>query len=143
MAEFEIGTDKFRTTKLDPFVQFHLLRKLLPVFVAFANFKDPKKRGDAAALLGPLAEVLAKMAKEDAEEVLVSCLAVVQRQVGNQWAPVKATGSNVMMDSGMSLLVILELARNVLQENLGSFFAVAEQLFPGLFSAEDPPGSSP
>lgn len=143
MAEFKVGEDSFRTTKLDVFVQFHLVRKLLPVLVAFAHFKDPTKRGNVAALLGPLAEVLARMTKEDAEEVLTNCLAVVQRQVGSQWAPVKAVGSHALMDSGMSLLVVLELVRSVLQENLGSFFAVAEQLFPELFSAEDPAGSGP
>lgn len=138
MDNIQIGNDVFRTTKLDLFVQFHLVRKMLPVMVAFANFRDPTKRGNPVALLGPLADVLAKMSKEDSEEVILSCLAVVQKKVGPAWASVKAAGSNALMDSDMSLVVALDLVRNVLQENLGSFFAVAEQLFPAMFSSAEP-----
>lgn len=141
MKEVTIGTVPYRTQPLDVFVQFDLVRKLLPALVPFAKLRDQSAREDMTAVLGPIATALSTMSQEDSRFIIYACLGVVQKNIGNnQWAAVKATGANTLMEGDMSLATMMSLVKLVIEDNLANFFAVAEQLFPNLFGTT---GSSP
>lgn len=132
MTEFTIGEHTYRAGKLDAFKQLHLSRKvapiiptLIPVFVKLsASQSGNPLSGDLsgmAGLLGPFAEGLAGMPDEDAEYVLSTCLAVVQRKQGTAWAPVWSERSNVCMFDDMDLGAMIQIASRVIRDSLGPF----------------------
>lgn len=117
--------------------QFHVARKLAPALFAMGGViknlsEEPKidqsseleiKKANVDAMLafGPVAEVIANMSDADAEYVLSKCLSVVLRKEGQQWAKITAP-SGSMMYKDIDVSVMMKLAIQVVQENLGNFF---------------------
>src|SRR5207253_4356052 len=134
--------------KLDAMKQFHIARRLWPILAALVkgmkdlNLQDVKQafsgNGDgdnsqlaelfAQFLQGsaePVAEALAQMDDAQAENIIYPCLAVVTRQNGNAWAPIKVLGANRLMFDDIDGMSIIKLTVETIKENLGGFISGA------------------
>ena len=85
--EFEINGQIYQSGKMDAFKQFHVSRRLAPVFGGLASSAS-KEAGDFSQFLQPIAEAVAQMPDTDCDYVLQACLSVANRQHGKGWAPV-------------------------------------------------------
>ena len=117
--DFEIGSQNFRSTKLDAFKQFHLSRRLVPVVGALATLASSDSN-DFNAVVGPLSAAIASMPDADCDYILKTCLATVQIQQGSAWSPVMR--GDVLMFETIDLSVMLQIAAKVIQDNLSGFF---------------------
>lgn len=125
----EIGPDVYVTGKLDAFEQFHVTRRVAPIFgmlgitaSQIAKYAD-KQAPDAdpfATMLPVVFEQVASMREEDVDYVLKTCLAKCQRQQGERFAPVMVQSKLMFMDIEMPTM--LQLVLVTMQENLGGFF---------------------
>lgn len=115
--EFEIKGQQYRAGRLDAFKQFHVARRLAPLLGGIAK----GGQGDFSAFLQPMAEALAGMPDADCDFILNTCLAVVQRQQGNAWAPI-IKGKELMFED-IDMGSMIQITIKVIQENLGSFFS--------------------
>lgn len=137
----EINGQVYSIGKLDAMTQFHVARRLAPVFAALTSAimgakipkmpeglspEDLKKAVEEAQFLAiaePIMKVMATMPDADVNYVLNTCLGVVTRQVGNSQAPVMIDGALMFQDIDMQLM--LRLVSDVLRSNLSSFFGQA------------------
>lgn len=134
--EIEIEGHVYRIGKLDAFKQFHLVRRLTPVFFALGNSGATVEKtaaggiaglSDLAAIgaLAPVADVIAKLSDEESEYVVNLCLLVCQRKVSEgKWAPVKVRGAAKLQMDDITLTAMMQLVFAVIEENLGNFFPV-------------------
>jgi hypothetical protein len=128
MTELELGPNTYRIGSLDAIKQFHLARKLVPAQIALGVSaadlaglaKDSNEVAIMAAIMGPVAEVVAKMSEEDVNFILFTALAVVKRQQADKWASVMVNKQLMFEDLSMPHMFRLVLA--VIQENLSGFF---------------------
>jgi hypothetical protein len=129
MQEVEIEGHKYRTGKVDAFKQFHLVRKLMPLFSGlgetFSQMPDKVGEGDFWHSLGPIAQAVSEMTQEDSEWCLKTCLGAVSVWNGQNWTPITTAGGQLMFDD-MEMPTMLQLAFTVIQDNLGSFFPVPQ-----------------
>lgn len=131
--EFDIGGHSYRADKLNAFQQFHVSRKiaplvpaLIPVFLQVSKMQGGIKDNlDAiAAVLQPFADGLASLDDKAAEYVMSTCLSVVRRRAGDNWAPVWSAQANGMMfDDINNLGAMMPIVVRVIQENLGPFIS--------------------
>ena len=127
MADFTIAGQNYKSRKMNAFAQFHVARRLGPIFSSLADAFKRAKRDDAGNILNqldvfePVATALAALKDNDAEYVLNSCLATCQRQNSNLWSEVLSP-QGVMMFQDIDLQVMMQIAWNVLQDNFGNFF---------------------
>ena len=130
MAEFTLNGQQYSAGKMDAFKQLHVSRKigpiippLIPVFLKLSKSSVPLTENLAAIgeLLGPFADGLASMPDETAEYVMGTCLSVVQRKQGNDWAPVWSERGRTCMFDDMGLDVLIPIVVRVIQSNLGNF----------------------
>ncbi len=132
MADLQIGTETYRTGKLDALKQFHVARRLAPVFFALGEARTNMAaltNPDEGGLLGsfkPVAEAMAGLSDADSEYVLKACLFVCEWQQGNGWQRVMAS-NGALMNKDLNLQGMMQLTVAVIQENLGSFFPEAQQ----------------
>lgn len=84
---------------------------------------DPTNRMLTA--FGPVAKAFASMSDADSEYILGTCLSVVLRKSGSGWAEVAPKGSQgYLAFDDITLPTMIELALEVIKENLGNFFDV-------------------
>lgn len=119
--EFEINGQTYQSGKMDAFKQFHVSRRLAPVFGGLASSAS-KEAGDFSQFLQPIAEAVAQMPDTDCDYVLQACLSVTKRQQGNSWAPVYSPQAKAMMFQDIDLGAMLQITAKVIQDNLGGFF---------------------
>jgi len=139
MTEIEVAGHKYRASKLDPFKQFHVARRIGPILAIMginmawlvqkqigkpiSRAKKPSQGPgleDFMGILPAMAEVLAKMSDADADFVLHTCLAAVQREAGeNRWQVVAV--NDRMMFEDIEMDVMLRLVVAVVQENIQGF----------------------
>lgn len=133
MQELEFDGKKYRTGKLDAFKQYHLMRKLLPLFSglgeSFAR-QAPVMNGNGEvpqtnfwASLAPISQAISEMSMEDSEWILKTCMTAVSIHNGRSWAPL-TTPSGQLMFEDTEMLTMVQLSLAVVQDNLGSFFPV-------------------
>ncbi len=142
MAEFQIGGSLYRTKgKIDARQQFHIARRLAPLvgqIVSLGPLLQTALSGPAIdpsaveALIVPFSTALAKIPDEDCDYVLDRCLSVVQAQRTQPngavvWADVWSGRVGRMMFEDITLPQMMQIAAEVLQENLAGFFAIAPQ----------------
>lgn len=125
MAEFTIADKQYRSSKLNAFQQFHVARKLGPLF---AKLGPGQLRTDPDAslsdMLAPIMEALAGMPEEDCNYILHRCLSVVQRwQGGSVWAPVWNDPAKRLMFEDIDLSTMIQITLQVLGDNLGPFMS--------------------
>lgn len=130
--EEEINGVWYRTNqKLDAFKQFHLFRKLMPLFSGMGESQAVRMVREAGlgdndavtmAAFGPVAQAISDMSQSDSEFIVKTCLAVCQRKnPTGQWVRL-ATPQGDLMFEDIDLQVMLQLAFAVIQENLAPFF---------------------
>jgi len=131
--ELRINDIDYRTGKLDAFKQFHLFRKLMPLFSGMGETAASQIARAAAAagasddvvqwtLLGPIAQAVSEMSQQDSEFIIKTCLAVCTRKnPGGQWVRVTAPNGELMFED-IELMGMLQLTFAVIQDNLGTFF---------------------
>lgn len=129
-ATREIGGHEYQIGRLEPMAQFHVARRLGPVYNAFGSMALASASGASpAAKLQPIVEAVSKLSDEDSEYVIQTCLAVVKRYDADKWCAVRASSGKVMfMD--IDLMTMLTLVWAVVQENLASFFPAAPPASP-------------
>ncbi len=121
MADFAIEDKNYRTArKLSAFEQFHCARKLAPLLNKFGA-TVPSMNAALPDLLAPIVDALAAMSEEDCNYILYRCLAVVQRQQGQTWATIWNTTANRLMFDDIDMGTMIQVAMQVLSENLGNF----------------------
>ena len=143
--EVTIKGAEYKIRKLTPFQQFHVARRLAPALWALgaaaaevvktaenvqnaAPVEDAPEGDQTNGMLtafGPVAKAFASMSDADSEYILGTCLSVVLRKSGSGWAEVAPKGSqgHLAFDD-ITLPTMIELALEVIKENLGSFFDV-------------------
>lgn len=127
MTDLEINGVNYRIGKLDAFTQFHIARRLAPIQLAMgisagelATKASADEAAIAAAIMGPIADIVSKMPQDDVDYILKTCLAAVSRQQGEAYARVLVSGS--LMFSDITMQVMLRLTIAVIKENLDGFF---------------------
>jgi hypothetical protein len=132
MIEFEQGGKQYRAEKLGCIPCFHVSRKiapllpaLIPVFLTVSKMKGGLTENLAAVaeVLQPFADGIAALPDEATEYVLSTCLSVVRRRQGDNWAPIWSTSAKAMMFDDIDLASALPIAVRVIQENLGPFIS--------------------
>ena len=141
MIEFTIGEHNYRTNrKLDPFEQLDVARKLAPLIAKLASrlaFRAAStQEGDDAtgffSLMEPVIQGLAEMQTVDVNHVTQLCVSVVQRQQGQQWAPIWNSAAKRLMfnDDSIDAMALLQISWQVIQENLGNFMRAPSSVSP-------------
>jgi hypothetical protein len=133
---FEAGGQRYRITgKLNAIQQLHVVRRLSPLVSAFVGVdtqalipeqqeRDPERAAAAMhALLGPLADGVAKLSDADTEYILGACMSVVQRDIGGGtgWAPMWNLQAKAMQYQDLTFIDLLTVCGRVLMMNLGDF----------------------
>jgi hypothetical protein len=145
VAEFEVAGKQYRSAKMNAFQQFHVARKLGPIFAKLgpnAIRTDP----DASLIdmLEPVVDALAAMPEEDCNYILFRCLAVVQRGDAGRWTPIWNENAKRLMFEDIDMSEMIQICMQVLGDNLGPFIAA-----PGLNTIQpqspmsDTPQNSP
>lgn len=128
MREIPIKGATYRVGDLDAMGQFHVGRRVLPVLATMGISVASLRKGltidaaDMAISLGPISEVVSRMDDAHVEYVIGSCLSVVQRKEGKEWAPVATNGVQILY-ADIKMDVMLRLVWAVLQENLANFLS--------------------
>jgi hypothetical protein len=128
--EFEVAGRTFRCVKLDAFSQFHVSRRLAPLFAGAAEAKGE----DLLSRLRGGVQALSAMSDEDANYVLFRCLGVVQVKLDGDrgWQTIYSAGAGRMMDDTIDMMQMLQIVGEVLVDSLGNFTSA---LPPGLVAA--------
>lgn len=135
MEPITVDEQQYQIGRLNPMMQFHVARKILPILTraglslstlkALSSENEDKASKDEAlvAIMGPATEVLASMPTEDVDFVLATCLGVVKRRSGDGWAPVWVHGAGLAFVD-INMIAMIRLVVEVIKENMGGFFAV-------------------
>lgn len=119
MVDFTVGGNNYRSDKMDAFTQFHVVRRLAPIF---SSLKDAfSGAAESMDILDSIASAISGMSDSDSEYVLKACLDVVKRQQGQAWAVLRAGGR--MMFTDIDLPIMLQITTHILQENIAPFFS--------------------
>lgn len=132
--EFIVGSHTYRAGKLDAMTQFHVSRRILPVFVGLA-----KGEGSMMDQFRGAAEALASLNDDDANYVISRCLSVVQRKLNGDsgWASVWSQSANRLMMDDIDMVQMLQMAGEVLGHNLGNFIQSLPSEFQDLMKNSD------
>lgn len=133
MSTIKLNGQTYRVGKLNPMLQFHVSRRLAPAIAAvglsIAQLQD-LKNAPLGELLGPIADVAASMPEADADYIIFNCLAVCEREQGQRYAKILASGNRLLFED-IDMPTMLRLVAEVVKENLGGFFS----LLPGATSS--------
>lgn len=124
MTEFEVDGIQYRSGKMNALQQFHVGRKLAPIFGKMGPSLMGIDNPDTATmdLLSPILNSLAEMPEDDCNYILFRCLAVVQRyQPPNAWAQVWNEPAKRLMFDDIDMKAMLQITWHVLEDNLGNF----------------------
>lgn len=130
---FEIGSKKFKLSKIDAFKQFHIVRRIGPLLsellpamkgmqkTDLEKLPEDKKFDEIAKIAGPIMLGLSKLSNADADHVLFGLLSSVevQQDAGN-WARVAT--SSMLMIQDLELPTLLQIAGQAFMFNLAGFF---------------------
>jgi hypothetical protein len=137
MAEFETSGHVYRTDKMNVREQLHLLRGLGPLLgpivqMALATGNTGVHAVERqVAFMVPFFEAFNKMEEDDVDVLVNRCFAVTHRREGGNgsavWGPplYSKTGGRFQYDD-IDLGELTLICWNVIQENLGGFFAIGQ-----------------
>jgi hypothetical protein len=154
--ELEIKGTAYKTAPLNAIKQFHIVRRLGPLFSQLAtpgvlstlkrlqdsaNDKADDKSPDVlevmakldlSELFGPFSAAFGELSDASSEYIIMECLRVTSRQVaaGGPWA--KLVVNNQLMYDDVTMAVMLRLVWAVVQENLAGFLSELQLLFPDM-----------
>jgi len=140
-SDFELGTRKFKLSKINAIKQFHILRRCAPIMAEILPamkqagkytteeklkaLPDAEKWEMVSGIAGPALGGLSKLKDEDAELVLYGLLESVEVQHAGAWSKVCSGGILMMQD--MELPVLMNLAGRAFVYNLSGFFSALPQ----------------
>lgn len=127
MKDVTVSGQVYQLRKMALLDQFHVSRILAPIVYS----------GPPFAMLASFAH----LSRQDAEYVVNSALAVVQRKQADNWANVGSLGAPMFSD--MTIMDFYELAAAVVTESLGGFFPAMLSKIAGQppLKASNSPGS--
>lgn len=123
--DFEIGSRKFKLNKLDPFKQFHILRRLTPILSDLIPVAQKLSNGSSTPeqqfeSLVPIMNGISKLSDEDANRVLFGLLSSVEMQQSHgNWA--KLSSDTQLMFQDIELPVLMQCAGRAFGFNLKGF----------------------
>jgi hypothetical protein len=139
-TNFSLGGREFRLSKLDPFKQFHVVRRVGPVLgdvipavvetLKGANVKaiadveslsEDTKMEVVGKFASPVITGFSKLNDEDSEYVLLTLLSVVEVKQSTGWA--KISNGSIMMINDFEMAQMLSIAGRAFMFNLSGFFA--------------------
>lgn len=137
--DFEIGGRKFKLSKLDPFKQMHIVRRVAPILGdLFPVMQGVKKADDFDKLpedakleklsnfVTPIMNGFSKLSDADAELVLHGLLSSVEmQQTTGNWA--KISQGSMLMIQDLDLPLLLQIAGRAFMFNLSGFFGALPQ----------------
>jgi hypothetical protein len=137
MRELEIEGNNYRIGKLNPFEQFHIVRRVAPVLVSLGEIQSKMQKIENGeepdeglfAKFGGLANIVSQMPDDDVDYVLKLCLRVAKRIDSNGNAPVLSPSGKLMYED-INMTVMLKIAFETIDENLGGFMKGADQSLP-------------
>jgi hypothetical protein len=135
MREFRIGDHLYRARQMNARQQFHVARRLAPLVgqvAALSGLLAGSQDSNALfdTMLMPFAQALSKVSDADCDYVLDACLSVTQRQSGANgsmvWSDVwNARAQRMQFEDIDDVGSMIQIASEVLQDNLGNFFSTA------------------
>ena len=131
-----IGGNTYNIGSLSPLIQFHIVRRLLPVLASVMPLVLSKKlQGaqsdeDLLTVLIPVTEAFANLSDEDANYVIHKALSVVTRKEPNDlgWSPVLNPANGFQYP--LTMIEMAELVYRVLEENIGDFSSALQRFTP-------------
>jgi hypothetical protein len=142
--DFSAGGHEFKLNKIDPFKQFHIVRRLGPILgdiipvaqkikgvLSDTEQTEEQKFEMIAMIAHPILNGLSKLSDVDSDKVLMGLLSAVeikQAPAGN-WARIVRDDS--LMIQTLDLPVLLQAAGRAFAYNLSGFFAIAPQTSHG------------
>jgi len=122
MAEIEIDGKQFVTGRMSARQQFHVARRLAPLFAAmFPAGKKIDVSSAAEINLTACAEAMARLSDADCDYVLDACLGVVKhREESGSLFGIAVAGGKLRYD-WIDMNMMLRLAASVVQDNLQGF----------------------
>ena len=121
MLEFDVADQHYRSGRLDAFRQLHIARKLAPLIAKLSPQAANPDANDFFSLMAPVIDGLAEMPEDDVNYITQRCLSVVQRQQGQQWAPVWNDTAKRLMFDDIDAMQLLQISFQVISDQLGSF----------------------
>lgn len=118
MREIEVGGHVYQIGRLNIFQQAVVAKPLVPIMASLVRAGG--MTGSIADVLDAIGGALQNIPDEDCHKVLTTCLGAVTRKAGSSYASVIVSGR--MMFEDISLPDALQLARAVIEDNLGGFF---------------------
>lgn len=125
--ELKIEDIKYKVDKLEARRQFHLVRRIAPLLAGAALSRTKDGAKDFNTVIAAIVNSISKMSNEEADFILDTCLSVCSRDVNGQWAAVQAPNSTALMYP-LEMDTQLQLAVAVIEDSLGGFFAIAQQI---------------
>lgn len=148
MAEFTINGKSYRTRPLNAIQQFHVARRLAPLLAEATNVfqagqnEDVQSLDQMADIMKPIFDVLSQMKDDELDYIMERCLSVTQRQqAGGQYAPMWNVAARQPQFADLSMVELLQITFQVIQENLGNFFQNPSSISPGLPSQPNGPSN--
>lgn len=130
--EFSVGGNQYSNTKMPVRQQFHVARRMMqalgPLAKQFSEKPKEPKEGEAANLnaFAEIASAIGQMSDKDCDYILNACLATVQRK-DNSGAWQVLMVNNDFLYKDISLPEMLQIAGNVVMDNLAGFSAALPQ----------------
>lgn len=122
---YEINGVRFQSTRLNAFIQFHVLRRLGPLLAKVGPvFLAPNAsiNLDDLTMMGPALEALSSMSEEDCDYVIQQCLSVTKRyQDPGLWVNVWNSQAKLLQFADLDLASMMQITVHVLGESLASF----------------------
>lgn len=122
---FRIGGIEYQAGKLDAKRQFHIVRRLLPVFSGVFDEGSPDSLSDEKAL-GAFLKAAGEMEDDQIDYVIDNCLSIVQRHDDNIWANITVPlpgGKQALRYKDIDdMATMLTIVYHVIRGNLSGFF---------------------
>lgn len=116
---FEIGGFEYRAGKIDARKQFHIVRRLAPIFGGMAAGAEPEK---------VLADAIGALSDDDADYVLFGLLEAVTRKQENGLGFAKVSTGKQLMFADITMAQMLQLAFKSFEENMQDFFTASRSV---------------
>lgn len=136
MTDLTLGDHQFILGKMPVRKQFHVARRLAPLFSSFVGQQSAEgARASLADLqIQPIAQALAGMEDADCDYVLDACLSVVKLMQDGRAVPIMSTGGQ-MMFGFITMPQMLQIAAEVVMQDLSAFMVAAPSTSPSQAAA--------
>lgn len=130
MIDFEVNGKKYQATKLDAFTQFHVVRRLGPLYPYVVSAlaimgKDP------LTAISNITLAMSRLSDDDANFVMKTCLGVTKVNQGTAWASLLSPQGTPMFQD-MEMQEMLQVVWKVLESHFGPFMQGLSGMISGM-----------